>query len=367
MAEKLLESSELKDIKTIAKELGKNYVLITKVVKRLLNKKILGLRFDQYKMGLERYIVLARINKEYADAEFLANNMPYSEWLRSVALATVPNNLAFLTYFAPKNDNFGIVTDKIKKSKYVDLKYPVQVYKLNTFFPTKPILSQFLDPKTGFTYPPHKGLKIIDKIPISIDDTTNNIKNKDEPKVPNDILDLLIMSFLEVIYTVSPRLLVRGGIFKVAPDKLQYHFENHCKYYSLGAILKRPLYEATMIFKALMLGPDSVKLTYTISKTPYGYGICDESNNYCIIYLMLSERDLPFIYNFLNQFNIDILEQAIILPLAASKRNIIFKSLPYENFSIKGNRWYNLAESGYRYKYNIQRINRKFLKSQNLA
>ncbi|MCC6030780.1 MAG: hypothetical protein LM586_03950, partial [Desulfurococcales archaeon] len=82
----VLDIPDFELVRDFADSLGLNYLTLVRIARKLaFRKNLLGMAFSPYRAGLNRYLIVFRLKKEYEriDARELAKKLPYNNWLKS--------------------------------------------------------------------------------------------------------------------------------------------------------------------------------------------------------------------------------------------------------------------------------------------
>ena len=357
-------------VKEIAEELGVNYISLTRSAKHLVFKRdMLGTAFSPYRMNLDRYLVIFRLKREYEkmDAKQLLDMLPYNVWVKSITMATIPMGETYAYYLIPRGESIETVVDGLKKTDFIDKSSDIFVSRMN--------LTYFIRPDMDIYYKDPYGE------PMSLDKVLTNIEfsgllkaDKSElddpyPKPPNDFIDVVIMSMLEVNYVFSPKWLSSKGIMNLGIARSKYHYTKHIRdKYTLWAYLRRPLDpHANAMYMFVVRGREALDLGYTLSRTPYAYVLCDILDT-CQITFWIRSDQVHLVNDFIGSFDIEIIKQSYREVLPEEEAGLIKRSLrggfPFTNYSIKNRDWYGLDEAVDRYERNKLIIGKKLKKTK---
>ncbi len=352
-------------VKEIADELGVNYISLTRSAKNLVfNKDFLGSAFSPYRMSLDRYLVVFKLKREYErmDAGKLFNMLPYNVWVKSIVISSIPMGLTRVYYLIPRKDSIETVVDSLRKAEFVDSSSDIFVSRMNLTYFARPDLDKYYrDPLDK----PDDLDKVLTSIEFSgLLEADKSEINDPIPKQPNDFIDVVIMSMLEVKYVFSPKWLSSKGIMNLGIARSKHHYTKHIRdKYLLWAYIRRPLDpDANATYTFLVKGKEALDLGYTLSKTPYAYVICDISD-ICQISFWIRSNQVHRVNEFIGCFDVDIIEQSYREVLPEEEAGMIKRSLrrgfPFTNYSIKNHDWYSLDEAVDKYEKNIIIISKK--------
>ena len=360
----VLDSPNFELVRDFADSLGLNYLTLVRIARKLaFRKNLLGMAFSPYRAGLNRYLIVFRLKKEYEriDARELAKKLPYNNWLKSIMLTTLPMGDAYVYYLIPQGESIEPIVKALENIHLIDQSQKIFAHRMDLTYYQRPYFEIFypeyrykegpLTLEESFRYISEKGLFEPDK---------SELKDLN-PKPPPDIIDAMIMSLLEVKYIFTPKWLSLKGPFNIGVRKARYHFVRHIRdKYLLGTYIRSPLDpRADAIYTVVFRGRDALPLGYTLSRTPHAYVVCDLLD-VCHVVFWIRSDDIRLINKFMEQYSIEIISQGYREILPEEKEGQIVRSLrvgfPFENYSIKGRRWYDLEESVKRLNLNILRI-----------
>ncbi|MEM0282861.1 MAG: hypothetical protein QXE32_00915 [Sulfolobales archaeon] len=332
-------------------------------------KDLLGLAFSPYRADLERYVVAFKLKGEFerSSAIDVARFLPYNYWIKSITISTMPMGDTRVYYLIPRGENMNTIVEKLRKSEIIDDKESIFVHKMDLSYYQVPDLAKYCPDHRKCPLSIEETFKIIDKEGLKEPDTSE-LEDLD-PRPPPDVIDVVLMSLLEVRYIFSPRWLSRGGPLMIGVEKARYHFLKHIRNkYLLGAYLRRPLNpRAELMYTFIIRGGETLKLGYTLSRTPYANVLCDPLN-VCVITFWIRSEDISKVDQLISRYNVRIVrqDQRVILPEEAEGKTLrsLRVGFPIHCYSIKGRRWYTLKESEKNVTKNIRRLKKKFKKAQ---
>lgn len=371
VAEYLLENNFFGDIRRLAKALGKEYVTLDLTIRRIIERNFLIMRFSTYRMNLDRYTIFAKVKeqpKNIEEFEKLVLSLPYNPWLRYAGIQAIPQKTLMLTYTIPAGSSIDKILGILENHPEIDKNEEIEMYKLNFSYYTKPEkLSRYL--KYGviktMTEAKEEIWKTLER-KTSVD-YSEAIGIRDDPI---DIEDIVIMSYLEQRYPVTPIWLYRkrGGL-RLGAKTIRYHFRKHIKNrYYLGVYMQRPPNPEVldMIYIAIVKGRDAKILGYKLSKTAYVASACDFSKNICLLQFFCDETDMSLIDEILSSYKINTLKNIV-----SFKRNLPGfherRTISYMTYARNAKRWYDLDEAVKFYSLVRDKVIRKYLKVDRIS
>jgi len=370
VAEYLLENNFFGDIRRLTKALGKEYVTLDLTIRRIIERNFLIMRFSTYRMNLDRYTIFAKVKeqpREREEFEKLVLSLPYNPWLRYAGIQAIPQKTLMLTYTIPAGSPIDKIVGLLESHPEIDKNEEIEVYKLNYSYYTKPEkFSRYL--KYGviktMTEAKEEIWKTLER-KTSVD-YSEAIGIRDDPI---DIEDIVIMSYLEQRYPVTPIWLYRkrGGL-RLGAKTIRYHFRKHIKNrYYLGVYLQRPPNPEILdtVYISIVKGRDAKKIGYKLSKTPYSLALCDFNKNICLIQFYCDEHDMSLVNEILSSHRVSILKDLITF-----KRNMPGyherRTISYITYARNAKRWYDLDEAVVHSSLAKAKVIKKYLKVERI-
>ena len=351
IAQYLIDTAYFDEMKNLALGIGKHYVALDLVVRRIIERDFLGMGFSPYLMNLDRYTIIVTLKEiPKSEQEFwgIVSSLPYNVWLRYVGIQHVPKKTLIITYTIPARSSINSIISLLEKHPALDPKKGIDVYRFRHTFYTKPRrFSSYFNKGILMTMSDAKN-QILEELEVKepVEPAEFVRKRKD----PIDIIDVIIMSYLEAKYLVTPVWTYRKiGALKFHEDVLEKHFKRHIKdRYYLGVYLKRPPNPETVntVLIAIISGRDALGLAYRLSRTPYAAATCDRGKrNKCLLQFFCREEDLPVITEILNTYNIDIEKYILTFQRTSSPRFHDRRTLSFATYDESSKRWFGLDEA----------------------
>lgn len=370
VVEYLLEKDFFGDIKRLAKALGKEYVTLDLTIRRIINKRFLTMRFSTFRMNLDRYTIFAKVKEQPKSVEEfkkLVLSLPYNPWLRYTGIQAIPQKTLMLTYTIPAGSPIDKIVGLLESHPELDKNEEIEVYKLDYSYYTKPEkFSSYL--RYGVIKTMTEAREVIwEALERKVNPNYSEaLGTRDDPR---DMEDVVIMSYLEMRYPVTPIWLYRRrGALRLGAKTVRYHFGRHIKNrYYLGVYLQRPPNPEILdtVYAALVKGGDAKKLAYKLSRTPYSLAFCDFDKNICLIQFYLDEGDMSLVNEILSSYRVSILKDLI-----AFKRNMPGyherRTISYVTYAANARRWYNLDEALLRSSLVKAKVIKKYLKLERI-
>lgn len=351
IAQYLIDTAYFDEMKNLALGIGKHYVALDMVVRRVIERDFLGMGFSPYLMNLDRYTIVATLKEvPKSGEEFwkIVSSLPYNVWLRYAGIQHIPKKTLIITYIIPARSSIDSVVSLLEKHPALDPKKGIEVYRFRHTFYTKPRrFSSYFNKRVLMTMSSAKNLiakELEVKEPV---ESTEFVRRR---KDPIDLLDVIIMSYLEAKYLVTPVWTYRKiGALKFHEEVLEKHFKRHIKdRYYLGVYLKRPPNPGVVntVLIAVISGRDAIGLAYRLSRTPYAAATCDRGKrNKCLLQFFCREEDLAVITEILNTYNIDIEKYIFTFRGTGSPSFHDKRTLSFAAYDESSKRWFGLDEA----------------------
>lgn len=377
LAEELIRRDYFDHLHKLAKALGKypgkEYVELTLVARRVVKRDFLAMGFSLHKMNLDRYVVFARLREEPSFErpkdfhEKLLPSLPYPVWIRYAGIYYTPEGEPeiMINYTVPAGSPREKILAELENHEALE-RESIKIYGLNYTYYTKPERLESFTEK-GLMLPMSKRARYVwealeEKYPVDKREAWGRRND------PHDVNDVIIMSYLEMTYTITPSWLSRGGWLRIGARQARYHYRKHIALRYLPQVyLKRPTNpeQIYITLSAIIRGPDSHRLAHRLSKTPYAASMCDYKET-CLVQIHMNEKDKDMLRNILDSHNISV-EHMVTLDRKSPKG--IFHSkrtLPFEAYSKRQERWYDLDEAMKIYKLLIARIAKRHMKKDRI-
>jgi hypothetical protein len=372
-AEYLIDNAFFDDLRKLAKGLGKEYIATDLIVRRIIERDFLAMGFSPYKMNLDRYVVIAKLKEMPRDNdEFtkLVGTLPYNPWLRYAGIQAIPKKTLIATYTVPAGSDENKIMAEIESHPAIDRGEGIELYRFEYTFYTKPMDFNIWF-RNGVIRTMRDARKLIEEYVLRKRPRLELREFVGRREDPMDIEDVIVMSYLEYKYVVTPTWAyrIKGGL-KIGTTTVKYHFKRHIKNrYYLGIYLKRPPNPEVLDTVVIIIarGKGVEYFSYMLSRTPYALAFCNYDQHKCIVQFFCDERDLSYIVDELLPTHGISIEKTIITfkkddPPKFHERRM----LSFSTYSINARRWYDLDTAIERAPYVTEKVIKKYIKTNRI-
>lgn len=376
LAEELMKRDYFDHLHKLARILGKSsgkeYVELTLVARRVVKRDFLAMGFSLHKMNLDRYVVFAELRDRVPGSaeefyEKLLPSLPYPVWMRYAGIHHTPEGAPemVINYTVPAGSPAEKLLAELENHSAL-AGGKIKIYRLNYTYYTKPVsLEGFMD--KGLMLPMNRKARQVWEV-LERKYPPDKREAWGRRNDPHDINDVVIMSYLEAKYTITPSWLSRGGWLKIGARRARHHFKRHVALRYLPQVyVKRPTNpeHIHMTLTAVIKGPDAHALAYGLSRTPYASAMCDYEET-CMVHLYVSEDDMDVVRNILDSYRVSVEHQASAD--RSSPKGIFHqkRTLPFEAYSRRQERWYDLDEAMKVYRLLVARITGRYMKKERI-
>ncbi len=372
-AQYLIDNAFFDDLRKLAKGLGKDYVATDLIVRRIIERDFLAMAFSPYKMNLDRYVVIARLKEMPKDSdEFtkLVETLPYNPWLRYAGIQAIPKRMLIATYTVPAGSDENKIRAEMESHPAIDREEGIELYRVEYSFYTRPSnFSMWFS--NGVIRTMVEAKKLIEEEVLRKKPRIELREFVGRREDPMDIEDVIVMSYLEYKYVVTPTWVfrIKGGL-RIGTSTVKHHFKRHIKNrYYLGVYLKRPPNPEVLDTMVIIIasGKGVEYFSYLLSRTPYALAFCNYDDHRCIVQFFCDERDLSYIVDELLPTHGISIEKAIITfkkdhpPKFHMRRTL---SIP--TYSMNAKRWYDLDAAIERAPYVTEKVIKRYIKTDRI-